>query len=398
MTQRWISFFDLSQNHLLFIFFLMANVVCILVFAVILSLSLSTKNFETKNRYFNGLMIMQIAYFVIDIIWAVGYFLVPLTEGGYTIIRYSKLVYFVIGGFAAFCWFMYIEIQMGARFSSTKKKRLIIGIPMVISTITTITISLITKEEKIVENPLVSISMMFIPFLYMIFASIYSIIMAMKSSSLIKRRNYITIGMVPLGLIIVSYCQVYLLEIPIFCLGTTFIIFMLYINRTQSQVSTDALTGINNRSALTKYIGEYTEFDYTYVLMIDVDRFKSINDNFGHVEGDRALVILAQALKNGCDRNDSNCFLARYGGDEFIIIASSEKEFDVDGLVKYLDDAVKETHTKTKGYQISVSIGYSRVHDNESILAVINSADEKMYKNKALKKQQEGIENEERQS
>ena len=376
----------------------MANVVCILVFAVILSLSLSTKNFETKNRYFNGLMIMQIAYFLIDIIWAVGYFLVPLTEGGYTIIRYSKLIYFVIGGFAAFCWFMYIEIQMGARFSSTKKKRLIIGIPMVISTITTITISLITKEEKIVENPLVSISMMFIPFLYMIFASIYSIIMAMKSSSLIKRRNYITIGMVPLGLIIVSYCQIYLLEIPIFCLGTTFIIFMLYINRTQSQVSTDALTGINNRSALTKYIGEYTEFDYTYILMIDVDRFKSINDNFGHVEGDRALVILAQALKNGCDRNDSNCFLARYGGDEFIIIASSEKEFDVDGLVKNLEDAVKETHTKTKGYQISVSIGYSRVHDNESILAVINSADEKMYKNKALKKQQEGIENEERQS
>ena len=163
---------------------------------------------------------------------------------------------------------------------------------------------------------------------------------------------------------------------------------MLYVNRTQSQVSTDALTGINNRSALTKYIGEYTEFDYTYVLMIDVDKFKLINDNFGHVEGDRALIILAQALKNGCDRSDATCFLARYGGDEFIIIASGEKEFDIDNFVNQLQDSVYETHSKTKGYELSVSIGYSRVHDNESILAVINVADEKMYKNKALKKQQ----------
>lgn len=389
MNTRWVNFFDLSQNQLLFIFFVLANIVCISIFAVILILNLTTKNFETKNRYFNMIIILQIAIFVVDIIYAIGYFLVPLAEGGYTIIRYTKMVYFIIGGFAGFAWFMYIEIQMGAKFSSSRTKRLIVGIPAVVSMITTIIICFITEDQKLAENPLVSISLMYIAFTYMIVASVYSIIMAFKSSSVIKKKNYIAMSLYPIGLILVSALEVFLRDIPIFCLGTTFIIFIMYVSRTQSQVSTDALTGINNRSALTRYIGEYTEFDYSYVLMIDVDRFKSINDNFGHIEGDRALIILAQALKDGCDQSGITCFLARYGGDEFIIIASASNEFDIDKFVSSLHDAVRETHTKTKDYQISVSIGYSRVHDNESILAVINNADEEMYKNKENKKRNE---------
>lgn len=388
MSSRWVNFFELSQNTLLFTFFVMANAICILVFGVILLLSLSTKNFEIKNRYFNCLVILQILFFIVDIIWSLGYFIIPLTKGGYEIIRYSKMVYFIIGGFSAFCWFMYIEVHMGARFSSTKKRRLLIGIPIIISSITTIIISFVTENKKLVENPLVSISLMYIPFAYMLFASIYCVFMSIKSSSQIKKKYFLTMALYPLGLMVVSALQVFLIDLPIFCLGTTFIIFMMYISKTQSQVSTDALTGINNRSALTRYIGEYTEFNYTYVLMIDVDKFKSINDNFGHVEGDRALVILAQALKNGCDKATETSFLARYGGDEFIIIVSNEKEFDIEEFVSLLHNEVNETHSKTKGYEINVSIGYSRVLQNDSILTVINNADEEMYKNKASKKRE----------
>lgn len=383
---KWVDFFQLSQNQLLFIVFVAANILCIAVFAIILGLNYSTKNYEAKNRYFNLIIILQIGIFASYIIYAIGYFLVPLEQGGYTIIRYTKMLYFIIGGYAGFAWFMYIEIQMGAKFSSSRKKRIIVGIPAIVSMITTIIISLVTDAQKLMDNPLVSISLMYIAFTYMFVASIYSIIMAFKSSSAIKKKNYIAMSLYPLALIVVAGLECFLRDLPIFCVGTTFIFFILYISRTQSQVSTDALTGINNRSALKKYIGEYTEFDYTYVLMIDVDRFKSINDNFGHVEGDRALVILAQALKDGCDQTGITCFLARYGGDEFIVIASNEKEFDVDQFVNTLHESVKETHSKTKGYKISVSIGYSRVHDNESILAVINEADEDMYKNKEMKK------------
>lgn len=390
MDKIWVDFMTQSNETLLFIFFVLANVFSIAVFSVILTLNLSTKNFETKNRYFNGLLIFQIVYFLLDILWAFGYFqIIPMDSGGLTVVRYTKMLYFIFGGFAAFCWFMYIEILMGAKFSRNKRNRLIIGIPIIISTILIIIISIITDQEKIVKNPLVSVSLMYIPGIYTVFAGIYSLYMSAKASTIVQKRRYISLGLFPFGLIIFTVLQIYLLEIPIFCLGTTFILFLMFVSKIQSQVSTDALTGINNRSALTKYIGEYTEFDCTYVLMIDVDKFKSINDNFGHVEGDRALVLLAQALKKGTEASDNKSFLARYGGDEFIIITSNEKEFEIDKYIETLHKEVANTKAKTKKYEIRVSIGYCRVHENDSILSVIENADESMYKVKAEKKKNE---------
>ena len=390
MNEVWVEFLDQSSATLLFTFFIIANVFCIAIFSYILYLNVSTKNFETKNRYFNGLLAFEIIYFIVDIIWAFGYFgIIPAESGGLTVARYTKMVYFIFGGFAAFCWFMYIEILMGAKFSRKSRNRIIIGIPIIISSILTIIISIITEEAKFLHNPLVSISLMYIPGIYTIFAGVYSVYMAFKSSTIVQKRRYISLGLFPIGLITFTLIQIYLLEIPIFCLGTTFILFLVFVSKVQSQVSTDALTGINNRSALTKYIGEYTEFSCTYVLMIDVDKFKSINDNFGHVEGDRALVLLAQALKKGTEASDCKSFLARYGGDEFIIITSNEKEFDIDQYVENLHKAVAETKSKTKNYEIKVSIGYCRVHENDSILSVIENADERMYKIKAEKKKNE---------
>ena len=377
----------MSQNTLLLTFFIIGNIVGILLFFIILVSNIASKNRETKNIYFNAVLVSQIFYFLIDIIWAIAYF--NDFEGRIIVIRYSKMLYFITGGFAAFCWFMYIEILMGARFSKTKKQRLLIGLPIVISTIFVVIISIATPDNRIVKNVLVSISQMYIPYAYIVFAAVYSIIMAIKTKKKATKKNFISLSIYPIGLVLISLLQVFFLELPIFCLGTALLIVLLYIFKIQSQVSTDPLTGINNRGALTKYIGEYTKYNSTYVLMIDVDKFKLINDNFGHLEGDRALVILANALKAGSSNRKEKCFLARYGGDEFIIIASCDDEFDVDELVKNLHREVEKTHEITLKYHLSVSIGYSKVNDNESILQVIENADERMYENKTKKKAKE---------
>jgi len=64
------------------------------------------------------------------------------------------------------------------------------------------------------------------------------------------------------------------------------------------------------------------------VMMIDVDRFKQINDTFGHAEGDRALMLVSESLKRTCGQIKVPIFIGRYGGDEFTLIIQDPGEDD----------------------------------------------------------------------
>lgn len=82
--------------------------------------------------------------------------------------------------------------------------------------------------------------------------------------------------------------------------------------------STDHLTGLANRSAFAQHLDEALEGDWPFALMvIDVNEFKSVNDNFGHHTGDLLLQDLARRMRKATRVND---LVARYGGDEFVIL------------------------------------------------------------------------------
>lgn len=82
------------------------------------------------------------------------------------------------------------------------------------------------------------------------------------------------------------------------------------------EVQHDKLTGVYNRSGY-EYLMEQPDLAITALLLVDVDKFKSVNDTYGHQAGDRALVRVADALQNSF-RN--NAFVCRIGGDEFAVI------------------------------------------------------------------------------
>jgi diguanylate cyclase (GGDEF)-like protein len=96
--------------------------------------------------------------------------------------------------------------------------------------------------------------------------------------------------------------------------------------------------------------------------MIDLNKFKQINDRYGHVEGDYALKRTADALKAACTDNTLKTFIARYGGDEFIIITKTENE----DLVKELCSDIKAALIRLNNeagaeYELTASIGYSAI-------------------------------------
>ena len=109
-------------------------------------------------------------------------------------------------------------------------------------------------------------------------------------------------------------------SVPGLCVGITLSILLLYIIYQEQLISTDPLTGLNNRNRFETYMmslfSNVDQAEDVYLLMMDADGFKQINDRYGHVEGDHALQVISATLKEVCSA--SGGFIARYGGDEFV--------------------------------------------------------------------------------
>ncbi|HCM90966.1 MAG TPA: GGDEF domain-containing protein [Lachnospiraceae bacterium] len=161
---------------------------------------------------------------------------------------------------------------------------------------------------------------------------------------------------------------------------------------TRSLISVDDLTQLNNRGHINRYMEQiyYTDNSRVIIMMIDIDRFKSINDTYGHAEGDRALIIVSETLRQACERIKASVFLGRYGGDEFLIIIrtpdSDESPEKITGMIhSILSEKKQKNHIP---YELSVSIGFDEMTDsNDTVYACMKRADEKLYIGKKRKNQ-----------
>lgn len=181
--------------------------------------------------------------------------------------------------------------------------------------------------------------------------------------------------------------------------NTTFIDIMVtvslvisFMDSNSLQISTDKLTGINNRQNLDRFMDQEIENTNVqhgttglYILMIDVDFFKAINDEYGHQEGDRALVLVASVLKTCCSCYRGKAFLARYGGDEFIIVCESQDDDTVLDLRKKIyKDVARNNVFMQLPYSIQLSIGYAKFSFGMTKLDLFDAADEDLYRIKAV--------------
>lgn len=158
-----------------------------------------------------------------------------------------------------------------------------------------------------------------------------------------------------------------------------------YLKALKRIATLDSLTGVNNRRSMMKILEHEKERCERYksslsLLIIDVDKFKSINDNFGHIAGDTVLKKLADILRNSIRKVDT---LSRYGGDEFVIIMPDTESKAADEvrnrILKKVDD-----QNKTGEPAFTVSIGaFSAIPENIDDLFV--KADKDLYRGKVEK-------------
>lgn len=141
----------------------------------------------------------------------------------------------------------------------------------------------------------------------------------------------------------------------------------------------DKLTGVLNQGTYLRKIKELKE--QQVVVILDVDGFKKINDNYGHQYGDNSLALVAHTIKLIFD-NYGQAY--RIGGDEFVVIL--RKDSNVESLItrfeKTLADKFKDAPCK-----ITVSVGYAKYEKNDSCEDVVQRADDNMYRAKNQKKE-----------
>jgi len=154
----------------------------------------------------------------------------------------------------------------------------------------------------------------------------------------------------------------------------------------------DELTNLYNKRYLTEnYINRDNVLeDYITMMFIDIDNFKSINDNYGHSAGDRVLKEVTQSINLSLRKDDISI---RYGGDEFIVILKDTSEHDLIVIAKRILTTVKNS-TYINGLvntDITLSIGISS--GRLPIVQLIKQADDAMYKSKELGKDRYSIYN-----
>ncbi|MBL1140985.1 MAG: GGDEF domain-containing protein [Proteobacteria bacterium] len=162
-----------------------------------------------------------------------------------------------------------------------------------------------------------------------------------------------------------------------------FIIFTTVRKKLEHHAAIDALTGIYNRytfeQVLENEIYRSLRFDRSFtILYFDIDKFKNINDSFGHHIGDTVLIEITKLVRKSIRKIDT---LSRIGGEEFSIIVPEISKSDAYKMADKIRSAV-ENHHFTLGEKVTISIGVAEYSKNMHKEELISQADKAMYKAK----------------
>ncbi len=153
--------------------------------------------------------------------------------------------------------------------------------------------------------------------------------------------------------------------------------------KTKTMAYQDQLTGLGNAQKCQEMLSTFNDYEENIMFVcFDLNRFKQINDTYGHQVGDEALVAFADCLKHSFGVVG---FVGRIGGDEFISLISGEVREKLDGALELLNKNIDEYNAREDiQYHLSVSYGYSIRTAEEahakSIHAMYYEADKSMYK------------------
>ena len=201
------------------------------------------------------------------------------------------------------------------------------------------------------------------------------------------RKQYLMLCLFMLVPLLGSLFQIFFYGVVTIWISLTLSILMCYVYIQRGSLATDPLTGLNNRGRFDYYaawLWDNLKGSSAYLMILDINRFKSINDTYGHAEGDSALIRAASVLR--AVMASKKGFLARIGGDEFAILLRAPAVGEPAALADEIRRLMAEENRSSGApYELSFSIGGAASLPGEAFRVLFARADDLMYREKSLR-------------
>ena len=359
------------------------DLLCLVLLYAIAHQSLANVNQQMNRILFRTMVYGVMGQLILDVLWL-------LVEGqrfpGAIMANRVINALFLAGGVILGCiWYLYVLETLG--YAITRRLQTIVMLPglffliLNIVSIWTGWVFTVSNENVYAHGPLFwlqmigAYSMLAISLVHLVIRLIRRVTPPSRDVVL----NLLSFYFIPL---IGSIASLFYTGMPGAWTCAAVSLVLLYLYDQDREIIRDGLTGLNNRKTLDAIFPEYVKTgDPLYLFMMDLDRFKQINDTYGHPVGDQALVNAANLLSASMVGHKG--ILVRYGGDEFLIMGFFEDDASAEGfkqsILQRFDDYRREHHPK---YWFAMSIGYSRYVPGQTLETLVEHADNALYQEK----------------
>lgn len=374
-------------NHL----YIEIQVICIVFFSVLLYRLYNSDDNRTSQLIFKVLITTGLFCFVFDAAQAV---VKEIDPSNIYCIYLFNIAYYIVLAVCSYLWFIYSESEQGSTKVTSRAYRLAVMVPALVVCGMAISVPFnhwlfyIDEQGNYLRGDWHFLQLV-ISYTYIVVSGVRAFMHAAKTKEPGKKHHYRIIGFMIVPVAFCGLCQIFLPNLPILCVGYCDSLLFCYISLQEEHISVDPLTSVNNRRGLNRHLdtlldNALNEAAPFGLLVIDVDKFKSINDTYGHLEGDNALKHVARAISSV---GEEGLGVYRYGGDEFVVTSNDASDAQLRRVASNIKQAVAAEHDKMGvPYNLSVSIGYSKFKLGDTSAAeIIERADANLYEEKHIK-------------
>lgn len=374
--------------------YVIVDVLCLILTVIVAGNVSRDSGSEMQVRFFFLLLTAFVVFVTFDAIWAVLVF-GQVFEASPPLLGIVNGINVTSVALSGYFWLCFCLAHFESQITDRPALRILCGLP-VLAVVPLHVVGHFTNQNVIfgpdgsISYGIVHVMVTLVPLLYIMAATVVALNRYRHSTSRGERRTCLVFVLFMLAPLVAGITDIFVPDMPVAAAGAMVSIIFVIMHMQESRISNDALTGLNNRRRADAYledaIARSSEERPVFFFIVDMDRFKNINDTYGHLEGDRALQMMANALRKACSL--LNVFAARWGGDEFVLIgalAPTQDPEQVEGIIQEALDA--ETRSARVAYRLACSVGYARcVSAATNRDRLVADADEMLYEKKKQKK------------